>query len=307
MNPIPSLLAAALLVVALPNVATASTEADLSPPLNGNSGHMPSGYSTLNFYVGNGYWAPDIRLPVQPSAGDRVMADTLAEWDARFSLQGTTFAAAGGTPFRAGDTLHFSWSAASGTWDIREGGSARALIGSNRAEDTVAASNHRLTQYTMEDGGHVGRLTLPAWAPDQALLAVANRAQWPTQVVSGGLSAADSRCAGGHDCVYAYNGATARWTRAQAGTVIAPASQLPYAHASVMNVVTRAVDVAPTQMTLPASAVHGDVYSFLHTHAYDSYRVLPAHTDQPAPVVLPTGKEVRFSYDRIGSVWRLVR
>lgn len=300
MNPIPSLLAAALLVAALPTVASASTEADLSPPLNGNSGHMPSGYSTLNFYVGNGYWAPDIRLPTQPSAGDKVMVDTVADWDTRLNLQGTPFAAAGGMRFKAGDTLRFTWSAQDGAWDVQDGQIARALRGPYVREDSIAPSSHRLTQYTMANSSRLVNLHLPSSAPDEALLVVANRSSRNTWVFAG----EPSYCSGGQDCVFAFNSAKARWTRVQSGTVITPAPQLPYPHASVMNVVTRAADIAPTGMTLPASAVDGDVYSFLHTHSRDSYQVQPAHTDQPAPVVLKEGEEVRFSYDRIHGVWR---
>lgn len=297
---------AAALAASLVSFAASATEADLSPPLNGGSGDMPSGYSQLNFFIGDGYWAPELRLPVAPSANDRVMADTVATFGARFRLDDTAFAMAGGIAFNSPDTLRFAWSEGARKWDLLPGGKARVLIGPNRPEDRVPASNHALTQYTMENGRHAGILHLPAWAPEHALLSVSNRAQWGTTIVADGLPFEQRACKGGQDCTFIFDGTKQQWSKLEKRDVIRPMAQLPFPSASRVNVVTRAVDVHPLEMTLPAMAVHGDVYTFLHTHPNDTYQVMPAHTSMTTALVLPEGQEVRFRFNRPMTRWEKI-
>ncbi|WP_434211941.1 hypothetical protein [[Pseudomonas] boreopolis] len=297
-----SYLAAALLACVAP-LAVHASEADLSPPQNGGSGQMPSGYSQLNFYVGDGYWAPELRLPQQPSAGDQVMLDMTATFGSRLELQGTAFASAGSVALANPQTHYFIWNEGANVWDVRDGAVARTLMGPNRPMDSVPASNHLMTQYTMENGRHAGRLQLPVWAPDNALLTVANRADWATTIVADGLSQSQRQCKRGQDCTFLFDGVRQRWLRQESGSVMQPMEQLPFPKASTVNVVTRVVDAGPLQMTLPNIAIHGDVYAFLHTHDMDVYSVSAAHTDMANTLELPAGKEVRFRFNRPMTRW----
>lgn len=313
MKKTPTLLASALLACCMP-LAAAASEATLSPATNNGSGQMPSGFGQLNFYIANGDWAGELRLPTASSHGDRVAALSDAMWSARFDLAGTAFAAAGAVPFLDGALLEFSWNAGAGQWDLQPGATARTLIAPNVAKDRIANTYHMLTQYTMLDGMHAGQVLLPYWAPDNALLTVANRASWKSQINTNPSSTtghAWHTCSSGQSCTFTYVGSKRAWVEVVEGGPAPVAAQLPFPVASVTRVsVDPAHDVVATRMTLPAKAVHGDVYVLVDNHGFDAHSVDMANTSLIEPLRLRTGKEVRLRFDemtgRENGTWHLV-
>ncbi len=307
MKKTPTLLASALLACCMPLAALAS-EATLSPATNNGSGQMPSGYSQLNFHIGDGDWAGELRLPTAPSQADRVTVVSEAEWGARLELAGTAFAAAGGVSFGHGDLLEFSWNANAGQWDLQQGTSARALIAPNAERAYIANSYDMLTQYTVADEMHVGQLNLPHWAPESALLTVVNRSSSKTRI---NMVPASTRpelytCASGQSCTFTYVAGKREWTEVVEGAPVRAARKLSFPRASVTRMHLNPAYDLGTAMTLPAEAVHGDVYAFLDPHGVDGHRIEAANTSMTGPKRLEAGKEVRLRYDRIWSRWDLV-
>ncbi|MDA5336827.1 hypothetical protein LRM36_00210 [Stenotrophomonas maltophilia] len=303
----PTLLAAAVMACCAP-LAVSAAEATLSPASNGGSGHMPSGYHQLNFHIGNGDWAGDLRLPVAPTAGDRVTVMSDAIWSARLDLAGTAFATAGGAPFLQGTLLDLRWNAGTGQWDVQDGGSARALTAPNLPSDRIANSYHLLTQYSMADGSHTGELRLPYWAPDNALLTVVNRATWKTRVNLHPYSARGDwqTCTTGQNCTYTYVASKMRWVEVVQGDNVTAAQALPFPSSALSRVVLNpAFDVVET-LFLPAKGVHGDVYTFLDPHGISGHSIGTTHTTLQQPVQLRQGKEVRMRFNAMYGAWDLL-
>lgn len=302
----PTLLAAAVVACCAP-LAVSAAEATLSPASNGGSGHMPSGYHQLNFHIGNGDWAGDLRLPATPSAGDRVTVLSDAIWSARLDLAGTAFATAGGAPFLQGTLLDMRWNAGTGQWDVQDGGSARALTAPNLPSDRIANSYHLLTQYSMADGSHTGELRLPYWAPDDALLTVVNRATWSTRVNMAPYYGQGEwhRCSTGQNCTYTYVASKMRWVEVVEGDAVNAADALPFPKGTLSRVTLNPAYDIGRSMALPAKGVHGDVYVFLDKHGIGGHSISATHTTLQQPVHLRPGQEVRMRFNAMYGAWDL--
>lgn len=302
-----NLLAASLLLACCaPTASLWAAEADLSPNTNGGTGHLPSGFSQLNFLMENGDWAPVIRLPTTPTHNDRVSLYSEARWAARLDLAGTAFESARSVGVSPWDLLDLVWNAHAGRWDVQNSRIARALLGPNKAVDRIASSQHLLTQYTMIDGMHAGELHLPLQAPNNAMLTVANRATWSTRINLGNDHNPRWRTCGSlTDCVFAYDTKRGGWHAADRSSSVRPVAELPFPVSGVMRVeLNPAIDPA-THMTLPKHAVHGDVYVFLDEAGIDDHRVEATHTSMPASRGLAKGQELRMRYSGIDELWHV--
>lgn len=305
----PTVLAALLAICCMPSATAWAEEANLSPNTNGGTGNMPSGYSQLNFLLSNGDWVTDIRLPTAATHGDRVAAMSDAHWIARFDLTGTVFESAAGAPFVKDVLLDFVWNTYAGRWDVQDGPMARALLGPNLAVDHIAPSPHLLTQYTMIDGMHAKELHLPVQAQEHAILAVANRATWSTRInaAPGTLKGDWHECGSLQDCTFLYDTGTKRWRAATGTSTIGPQAQLPFPSRTVMRVVAKPALDPATRITLPAWAVHGDVYAIVDNSGAVGHHVETANTNLPAPVSLEDGRELRLRYNAIVYTWEQVQ
>jgi hypothetical protein len=285
------LLCAATLACLAPFAASAA-EAHLSPNTNGGSGAMPSGYSTLYFTTYDADWAQDLKLPANPSDGDRVVLESQAQNPSYLDTKGTVFAGQVFAPIYRSNAYAFTWDAARSEWNIADGSSARQLVGQNVAVQQIPVSgNHKLTQVTLYDGLHAGTVELPTLAHEAALLVVSNRATWGTRISGNISTGSDVTCASNTDCGFVYDQRDGKWharegrVRLQATTSQLPATQNRWTEI-VAGPTHEDIDT-PQLMILPRDAVDGDVYRFSDPSNSNFYQLSGVNTtNQDNPVTL---------------------
>ncbi|WP_285301716.1 hypothetical protein [Stenotrophomonas maltophilia group sp. Smal13] len=256
-----SLLAA--LLVCLTPVAVSANEAYLTPNTNGGSGAMPSGYSKLYFELGNGNWVGTLKLPAAPRQGDTVVLSSMADWNARLETAATAFDKAGYLPVDALSNVELRWSSTFNRWDVIKGESARLVYGKSQYVLTIPASHHAVTQVGIYKNKWAGEAYLPTWAPQGAVLVVANETS--SEVIVSGYSAAFNRfdCKSETRCAFVFD-ADGKWRARMGREQYRPVDvDLPSPGARWTDVVvgSAAEDVTtPGLLRLPANAVDGDIY-----------------------------------------------
>lgn len=278
----------AALLVCLSPIAASANEAYLTPNTNGGSGAMPSGYSKLYFELGNGNWVGTLKLPATPRQGDTVVLSSMADWNARLETAATAFDKAGYLPVDALSNVELRWSSTFNRWDVIKGESARLVYGRSQYFLTIPASHHAVTQVGIYQNKWAGEAYLPSWAPQGAVLVVANEST--SEVIVSGSSAAFNRfdCESATQCAFVFD-ADGKW-RARSGRVqFRPIDvDLPSPAARWTDVVVgRAVEdlTTPGLLRLPANAVDGDIYKISNPSGELFVRLLPDNTN--------LGKELR--------------
>ncbi len=293
-------LLAALLVCMAP-VAASAAEASLTPSTNGGNGSLPSGYSKLYFELSESDWTQKVRLPARPQQGDTVVISSLSSKFATLDAAKTVFADQIYIPVEDLSNVVLRWTEKSGRWDLVGGESARVVYGRNTDTLVVPASDHLLTQVGLYDTKRAASVALPAWAPQGALLAVANSSSTDVKV-SGGSNAT---CAASQNCAFVF-AADGTWKARGSYARVKAARDLPAPTARWNDVLlgnpAEDVDMQPT-LRLPAQGTEGDIYQITNLHDTRFTRVLTDNTDLAAYFYPQQGYRVVFRYDGALGLW----
>jgi hypothetical protein len=293
-------LLAALLACLAPMAASAA-EGYLTPSKNGGSGVLPTGYSKLYFELSDSDWTQKVRLPARPQQGDTVVLSSLSSKYVTLDAGKTVFADQVYLPVEDLSNIVLRWTASSNRWDVVGGESARVVYGRNTDSLIVPESNHLVTQIGLYNTKRAASVTLPAWAPQGAVLAVANSSSADVQV-----SGADSgSCAASQNCSFVF-AADGTWKTRGSHARVAAAAHLPASSARWSDVLlgNPAVDVdMQPEMRLPAQGVEGDIYQITDMYGARFTKVLPDNTDMSAGFYPKQGYRAVFRYDGTRGMW----
>lgn len=298
-------LLAALLVCLAPAAASAA-EGYLTPATNNGSGYMPSGYTTLYFELSEGDWAAKLKLPGKPQQADRVVLSSLSSQYATLDAARTAFANQVYLPVQDLSNIEVRWTARDQRWDVTGGESARVIHGRNLASQDIESSSHLVTQVSLYDTKRAGVLGLPAWAPQGAVLVVANGSSDDVQVRPSALAgSAGSVCNASQNCGFVY-AADGKWHARQGHARVAAQAQLPAPAARWNDVFlgNPAEDVGmQPEMRLPAEGVEGDIYQITNLHGARFTQVLTDNTDMSKGTYVPSGYRLVLRYDSARGLW----
>ncbi|KRG52532.1 hypothetical protein [Stenotrophomonas beteli] len=282
--------------------AAAAQDGYLTPGKNGGSGQMPSGYSQLYFELSNGDWAGKLSLPARPKAGDRVTLSSLADTYALLDGRQTVFADQVYIPVDSLSNAEFRWSAKHARWDVIGGLSARVVYGQNRDVLNVPSTEHTVTQVSLYDTKRANTVSLPSWAPNGAVLVVANASSANVGVQGG---PGNGTCSAGSNCGYVY-GADGAWHVRLGHGQERIAAQLPTPDKRFTDVFVGnpAQDpLLPQVVHLPSEAVCGDIYQFTNTHDATFSRVSSDNTSLNKDAVIKKGLKYVFRFDGARGRW----
>ncbi|QGL80490.1 hypothetical protein GPNADHDJ_00307 [Stenotrophomonas maltophilia] len=298
-------LLAALLVCLAPAAASAA-EGYLTPATNNGSGYMPSGYTKLYFELGDGDWAAKLKLPGKPQQADHVVLSSLSSKYATLDAGKTAFADQVYLPVHDLSNIELRWTASSQRWDVVGGESARVVYGRNQPSQEIESSNHLVTQVGLYDTKRATSLGLPAWAPQGAVLVIANGSSNDVQVRPSSLAGnAGSVCNANQNCGFVY-AADGKWHARQGHARVAAQAQLPAPTARWNDVFlgdpAEDIGMQPT-MRLPAQGVEGDIYQITNLHGARFTRVLADHTDMPSGIYVTSAHRLVLRYDSARGLW----
>ncbi|PJL58868.1 hypothetical protein [Stenotrophomonas maltophilia] len=299
-------LLAALLVCLAPAAASAA-EGYLTPSTNNGSGNMPSGYSTLYFELSDTDWVPKLALPKQPKQGDMVILSSLSSKYATLSSARTAFAAQSYIPVENLSNIVLRWSDSHQRWDVNNGESSRVVYGQRKDTLEVPMSDHLVTQVGLYDTTKwANQVKLPAWAPQGAVLVVANSTSNDVQVGGDAVAnGATSTCESRQNCSFVF-GADGKWDVREGNVRVKPAAQLqaPVARWNHVLLGNPAVDVdmQPT-MRLPAEGNEGDVFQIANVYGAKFTEVLPDNTNMAGGTYVPKGIPLVLRYDAAQRRW----
>ncbi|MFL4617048.1 hypothetical protein ACJ6WH_00085 [Stenotrophomonas maltophilia] len=308
------LLCAATLACLAPFAASAA-DAYLTPSKNGGSGNMPSGYSHVYFELADNDWVGRLSLPAHPRNGDRVTLSSLAGRDvagASYSAllaNKTVFADHVYIPVDNLSNVVFRWTDKYARWDVIDGVSGRMVVGRNQDTLRIENSEHVLTQVNLFDTRRAAQVELPSWAPNGALLVVANASNDDVRVNGGPASLANSNCTAGSNCGFVF-GADGAWHVRKGSGVASPAAQLPVPEKRWTQIAmgNLATDPAiPREIGLPSEAVCGDVYTMITGDDTGFTRVKAENTNTPSGVTLRRGIRYMYRFDGAKGIWEMQR
>lgn len=139
-------------------------------------GNIPGTYPSVDFYTGDGDWAPTLRLPASALPGATITLHTNASFGSNVALDNTELPLPS-LSMTTGDTMTFTYDAGTGRWLIQMLEYSPKTVGA-----TVPNFSRKLARYTIGDGDWVPTVTLPTSAAPGALLVVQSRVAWGTGV-----------------------------------------------------------------------------------------------------------------------------
>ncbi len=299
-------LLAALLACLAPAAASAA-EGYLTPSTNNGSGNMPSGYSTLYFELSDTDWVPKLALPANPRQGDTVILSSLSSKYVTLSAAKTVFAAQTYIPVENLSNIVLRWSDTYKRWDVHNGESSRVVYGQRKDTLEVPMSDHPVTQVSLYDTTKwANQVKLPAWAPQGAVLVVANSSSNDVQVRGDAVAnGATSACEARQNCSFVF-GADGKWDVREGNVRVKPAAQLPAPSARWNHVFlgnpAEDIDMQPT-MRLPAEGKEGDIYQIANLYDAKFTKVLPDNTSMTGGTYVPKGYRLVLRYDAAQRRW----
>ena len=203
-------------------------------------GNIPGNFPVVDFYTGDGDWAPVLRLPASAAAGATITIHANATWDSNVQLDNTDLPMRTLT-LRKGDRTQFRFDAGQRRWIA----SISEYVPTG-ASATVPASGARTARVSIGEGSTVRQLTLPATAEPGAILIVASKSALETRIEAQNvLHASTLRLAAGERYVFAFHPDLKKWYPIESAVAALGAQQL---RQGIMPAVTR----ARTELTLAA-------------------------------------------------------
>ena len=277
----------------------------LSPNSLGG-GDLPSGYDTVTFNMGDGYWIDRITLPKHPINNSKVNITSQATY-ASYVIATPVDAPWNGFFIRSGVNYVFVYDAAAGKW--KAGGSSIKNLTPNDAGSVLPDNPTTITMYSMYDGNWAPTIQLPKLAKHNDLVAIHSVATYDSKVLSDNLLYASSTIIKTNDYyVFRYSGASSRWV-----VESCPVRIVDQNHVNPMS-----PPIAPRtligfydgnwspQIVLPATAGDRDIITIKSSATFGS-TIAPTNVGNPAAMDLNTGDEYEFFYSAPSGKWMMVR
>jgi hypothetical protein len=205
-------------------------------------GNIPGTYPIVDFYTGDGNWAPTLQLPPSAPAGAVITIHADATYASSVVLDNTDLPLRTFTLNR-GDTMKFTFDAVAGRW--------RAAVTEYRPVGTVLTvpnSTARLARAVIGDRDVVQSVLLPATAVPGAILIVQSGSASGARVDSANVLHASTMRLGANDrYVFAFHPELKKWYLLESAVATLGPQDLDRGE---MRPVTR----ARTRLTLPAGA-----------------------------------------------------
>ena len=298
-----------MIIASLACASAASYALDLSPNQNGGSGAIPGNQQQINFYLGDGNYAPRVTLPASGLSGATIKIASNATYSTEVALNNTSIPIPSVT-LNTGESMSFAFDASKKRWMYQP---VLGVQSPNRQGAQVKImDNEKVALYRIGNGDWTSAVRLPVSAKDGSLAMVESLAAWTSSIDRANVlfgSTMNLRTADSY--VFTYRADLRKWVpigtpsttlvaNNDFGTWQLSAPVTPRTRVEFHNGAHRPA------VSLPATAGDRDRVT-LYSAASWGVTIDPRYTQYKGSMVISTGQTYEFMFVKELNAWVTLR